>query len=84
MTGIVTAQMDPTNVIALHPPADRISSGAMTVNVFRVICSVVVPLNATTRPTKRLAMVLENICFLRNVIKNDPLKNKTKKKTKKN
>lgn len=64
--------MDPTNVIALHPPADRISSAVMTANVFRVICSVVVPLNATTRPTNRLAMVF--FFFLWNLITNDNVK----------
>jgi hypothetical protein len=61
--GIVTAQMDPMNVIALPLPAVRINSDVTTANVFRVICSAVVRLNAMTRPMKRLAMVLENFSY---------------------
>ena len=65
---IVIVQMDPMNGIALLPPAVRINSDVTTANVFRVICSAVVRLNAMTRPTKRLAMVLENpflfVCIL--------------------
>lgn len=55
---IMIVRMDPMNTIALRQPADRISSGAMTANVFRVICSAVALLNAMTHRMKHPAMVI--------------------------